>query len=505
MFSFGFGGAGRSVAATIISTTPPQDPVSLFGSALTLYLRSDSVSVSGSNVTGATDLSVSGLAFTPTGTVTRIASDTPPGGLDTPTIRFGSTGSRLSNAKDRGAPSGNPYWRFAVVKIASYVSGQRLMANSGASSNAHAIVHSTQSLGLAGVNSSGGNPSFGAPPGQWMLVMQQLCGANTISSRTQDWIWVRGLLQAGVNFGAATQRVGWSIGNGTNVDLKEAGEIDWVSTAKNVVDLIAYVAHRYGPDTVRCPIANSSRLFVYETQSNGESQGTSSLVGPGTFVHTVPLSAMTRTSPTADRNSCPLILRAARTRHSVAPIGKWGYEIQCVIDCLAAGHTPAAIIKNAFSSSSMVEALASPIYPLVTSHFAEFAGELNQITKCFLIVDRGNTDATQSISQATARTRFNDLFADRIALTKARCPNLTNSGIHLISNEISTNTSPGAAFIAGVNAGRLEALADQAALGIVTHDVTTSDLTLNGDNTHWGDAPNITIGSRHAAIINANW
>lgn len=460
------------------------------------------IQFSGSNITGASQQGSCGFAWSPTGTVTRVVGGAPgPLGLDS--VKYGSTASRLFNGHDRVGPATQPYYRAAVVKIPTWVNLQRTLSNALANNNNQSMCQAGQSLGMNGVNSSGGNPSYGGTAGAWMMIEQQLSGSSTLTDVGQDYVQVRGLLCAGVNFGGVTGRTGQGMGSGLNVEQCFYIEVNGRPSLAQLAVFNGEIERRFGSDVVRVPLVSSTRLIVMESQSNGESQGVVSDVGPG-FTLTTPLSAMTRTSPSVDRSTCPLLLRVPRTRPSCAPIGKWGYEQQFMLDLKAGGKEPAVIIKNAFSSSSMVEALAAPIYPLVVSHFAEFTGELTGITKCFLVVDRGNTDDTQGISQATARTRYNNLYADRIALIKAQCPSLTNGNIYIISVEIGVDP----AFVAetlAVNLGRLDSLTDQAGLGYGTANITTADLTPAAGGAHWDDTQNNTVGSRIATGIAANW
>lgn len=459
------------------------------------------VQTSGSNVTGVTQQGSCGFAWSPTGTVTVVAGGAPgPSGWDS--IKYGSTASRLSNSHTRVGPTTQPFYRAAVVKIPNWVSGQRTLSNAAANNNNQAFVHSVGSPGLAGVNSSGGNPSYGMPPGTWVLIEQQFSGTSLITDPAQDYIQVRGLVAAGINFGGAGGRTGQGMGSGLDVEQAFYIEVDGKPTRAQCAAFANQIATMFGPDVVRTPLRADSHFIAIETQSNGESEGVTDSLGPG-FTHTTSLSSMMRTSPSADRNTNPLILRVPRTRTGCCPYGKWGYELQMMIDLKAGGKEPAGVIKNSFGSSSMVEALADPIYSLVTSHYAEFAGELTGITKAYLVVDRGNTDVVQGISQATARTRYNALFADRIALLKAQCPSLVNAGIYIVSCEIAID--PG--FIAAtllVNNGRLDALTDQIGLGYNTLNVTTSDMSPTAPP-HWDSAQNITVGSRIATAIAANW
>ncbi len=456
------------------------------------------VSTSGSNVTSVRNQGTVALNWSPTGTVTLNAGGGP-NGADS--VKFGSTASALTNTHDRLGPTAQPYYRAAVVKVVNWVSGQRLLANGAGNNNNQAFVHSTGSPGLAGVNSSGGNPNYGMPLGEWVLIEQQFSGTNLITDIGQDYIKVRGLCIAGVNFGGVTQRTGQSMGRGTDVEIAFYIEVDGKPSMAQLTAFADEIEARFGSNVVRAPLNADSHLFLLEGQSNIESDGYTG-AGPG-FTHTTPLSVLVRTSPTGDRNTSPTLLRRTRTRQSTAPVGRGGPELQMMVDLAASSKQPAAIIKNAFGSSSMVEALASPIYPLVTAHIAEFAGELDAITKLFLVVDRGNTDATQGISQATARTRYNALFADRIALAKAQCPLLTNADIYIVSVEISIDIAIVAATLL-VNNGRLDALGDQAALGYNTVNITTSDLPPTS-GPHWDATQINTIGARIAAAVIPLW
>ncbi len=460
------------------------------------------VQTSGANVTGTTQQGACGFAWTPTGTVTYTASDPLPGGLDNGTVTYGTTASALTNNHTRVGPSTQPYYRAAVVRIPTWVVAQRTLANGAGNNNNQAFVHSVGSPGLAGVNSSGGNPSYGMPLGEWVLIEQQFSGTNLITDVGQDYIQVRGLVQAGVNFGGATGRTGQSMGRGAGMQQKFYIEVNGKPSRAQCAAFAEEIARRFGQNVVRTPLNADTRLICIETQSNGESEGVTDSLGPG-FTHTTALSAMMRTSPSADRNTNPLLLRIPRTRTGTCPYGKWGYELQMMLDLKAGGKEPRGIIKNSFGSSSMVEALADPIYALVTSHYAEFAGELPGITKAFLIVDRGNTDATQGISQATARTRYNALYADRIALIKAQCPSLADAGIYIVSLEIAIDPGLIAATLL-VNNGRIDANTDQIGLGYNVLPITTSDMSPTAPP-HWDSAQNNTIGSRIATAIAAVW
>lgn len=478
---------------------------SIFGASNVVSLMTTEpgmVQSSAGNVTGATQQGTCGFAWSPTGTVTYTASDPLPGGQDNGTITYGTAASALTNGHNRFGPATQPYYRAAIVRIPTWVNAQRTLANGAGNNNNQAVVHSGTPNGLAGVNSSGGNPDYGMPLGTWVMVECQMSGTNLLTDVGQDYLQVRGLLQAGVNFGGATARTGQSMGRGVGVQQKFYIEVNGRPTIAQLSAFNDEIARRFGASVVRTPLNASTRLICFDTQSNGESEGVTDSVGPG-VTDTTPLSAMTRTSATADRNTCPLILRVPKTRSSCAPIGKWGYELQMMLDLKAGGKEPICVIKNSFGSTSMVEAITSPVEPLVTSHYGEFAGELNGVTKCFLVVDRGNTDMTQGVSQATARTRYNNLFADRIALIKAQCPSLVNAGIYIVSVEIAIDP----AFIPAtllVNNGRLDALTDQAALGYNTINVTTSDMSPTAPP-HWDSAQNNTIGSRIATPIAANW
>ncbi len=515
--SAGFAGAGASAAGGLLTALAqsagfagaggdvvPQDPLARFGSSMKLLFRSTAVATSGSNVTAATDLSVSALNGTPTGTVTVLASDPTPGGRDTPSIVFGTTASRIANTLDRVGPTTQPFFRYAVIQMNDWVASKRIIGNGLGNNNNQALVQSTGSPGIAGVNSSGGNPAYGAPLGQWMLVMQQFCGASTLTSRTQDWISIRGLVQAGVNFGGAGGRTGCSIGGGAGMKLKEFGEIDGVATDADIDAIIAHVEYWHGSDTVRVPLASSTRAIAYVTQSNGESEGVTDSVGPG-FTHTVPLLTATRTSATADRNTCPLLLRRPKTWISTAPIGKWGYEQQCVLDLVAGAKVPRCVVKTSYGSTDMTVATSGTAAAAFTTLTQELAGQMGSVTKFFVVIDRGNTDAVQAQTQATYRTRFNDLAAKIATDLKAVCPLLVNAGIYFIFHEINTATSPGAASIPAVNAAMLQAISDLQGLGYNAQQITTSDLALSGDATHYANASTNTIGSRDAAAIAAAW